>query len=372
MFKTESSLKKLLIVYILWIAFSAFSSSLVYLYFKDAGVQESDLVASFLFSTVSCVILIALLNKRKTDFRKLMTGGIFLIALSYLLLAFLSPTRELLFLYSAITGLNFFLFWVPFNIMYFEFSHAKAALFGSFYFSLTSLAMMSMPLLSGFIGENFGFDYLFITAAVLYMLLTLPVYLLGKREYRYELKDTLSDTKGFRTLIFVEGVYFGGMMAALAVIPLFYFEKPMEMGFYLSITTVFSVIASLIVSSLSDRSRKRVFYIRIFGAGLVLTSIASSLATTMGTWYAAVSARNLFSTLFMPFTTAIIIDAKKDIDDVMVGREFILNMGRILGIAAVLLCTLFLTIHSSLVFLGLAILLYPVLIEFKRKHITVS
>lgn len=373
MFKAESSLKNLLAVYVLWIAFSTFSASLVYLYFRDAGVPETDLVASFFFSFLACILLILLFSNRgKTDFRSFMMAGISLIAVSYLLLAFITPTSGLLFLYSAVIGLNFFLFWVPFNIMYFEMSHAKAALFGTFYFSLTSIAMMFMPLLSGFIAETSGFGPLFIIASIVYFFLLIPVYLLGKREYSYEFRDSIKDTKGFRTLIFIEGIYGGGMLAALSVIPLFYFDKPMEMGFYLSITTVFSVIASFIVSSLSDRSRKRVFYIRIFGAGLALTSMASALATTVGSWYTAVSARNFFSTLFMPFTTAIIADTRKDLADVMVGRELILNIGRILGVAAVFVCTVFFDIYLSLAFLGFVVLLYPVVIEFKRKYISVN
>lgn len=372
MFKTETSLKNLLTVYILWIALSAFSASLVYLYFKDAGVSESELVASFFFSVISTVLVILLLSKSKIEFRKLMAGGSTMLALAYVSLAYVTPTRELLFLYSAVVGLNFFLFWAPFNIMYFEFGRTKAALFGTFYFSLTSVAMMVLPLLSGFIAQNIGFGFLFLLSAIMYLLLTVPVYLLHERSYKYTVRESIKDTKGFKTLLFIEGVYGGGMMAALSVIPLFYFEKPMEMAFYLSITTIFSVIASFIVSNISDKSKRRIFYIRIFGAGLALTTMASSLATTVGTWYTAVSSRNFFSTLFQPFTTAIITDTKKDLANVMIGRELILNVGRIFGVASVFVCTVaFSNIYISLAFLGLIILLYPFVIELKRKHLSV-
>jgi len=373
MFVTETSLRKLLLIYVLWIGLSAFSASLVYLYFRDAGVSEQDLVASFFFSVTASILLIAALSgKNKIDFRKLMGAGVFLLALSYAALALLTPSKELLFVYSAVIGLNFFFFWAPFNIMYFEFSREKAAMFGTFYFSIMSLLMMFMPLLSGFIAENSGFPALFLSAAFAYLLLIPVLLMLGKREYCYTLMDVVRDTKGLRTLIFVEGIYGGGMMAALAVIPLFYFHKPMEMGLYLSITAIFSVIASFMVSGLSDKSRKRVFYIRIFGTSLGLASLASSLATTAGTWYTAVSVRNFFSTLFMPFTTAIITDTKKDIADVMVGRELLLNAGRVIGLASVFICTLFYDIYLSLAFLGLVILLYPVVVELKRKHISLN
>jgi len=375
MFKAETSLKNLLIVYVLWIAISTFSGSLVYFYFKNAGIGEFDLIVSFFFSVISAILInLALSRTSKFDLRMLMSLGIFAYALSFVLLFLLPPARELLFVYSVIAGLNFFLFWTSFNMMYFELSENRAALLGFIYFSLVALFGIAIPVLSGFIAEDYGFGTLFLTSAILYVLLIFPVYiLLRERNYGYDIIDCLGETKGMKTLILVEGVYGGGMLAALAIIPLYYFHTPVEMGMYLSLTTIFSVIASAIVSHLSDKVRRRKLYIRIFGVGLGLASIASSFSITAVNWSIAVSFRNFFSTLFMPFTTAIIADNKQNISKVMIARELLLNSGRVFGIAVVLLCSLLASdIHFSLIFLGASIMLYPLIIELKRKHITVS
>ncbi len=374
MLKQETSLKNLIILYILWIAASAFSGSMIYLYFKNAGISEPDLVISFFFSVFSAILATFALNRRKeTDLRTLMSFGIFLCAVSFVLLSFLPPVKELLFLYSSVVGFNFFLFWASFNIMYFEMSANRGAMLGFIYFSAVSLIGLVVPVLSGFIAENYSFDLLFSVSAAFYLLLIPAVYLLNERRYSYDIAGCFNETRGFRTLIFVEGIYGGGMLAALSVIPLFYFKTPVEMGLYLSVTTVFSIVASAIVSYLSDKLRRRKLYIKIFGIGLGLVSIASSLALNPVTWSAAVSIRNFFSVLFQPFTTAIISDNKQKIAEVMVARELLLNTGRILGLAAVLLCSLLLSnIHLSLVFLGLVILLYPVVIGLKTKYISVN
>jgi len=374
MLKQETSLKNLVIVYFLWLAAGTFSGSMMYLYFKNAGVAESDLVISFFFSVISAILIVLAFNRRiKTDLRTLMSAGIFIYALSFIPLFLLPPAKELLFIYCSVVGVNFFFFWSSFNILYFEISQKSAALFGFIYFSSASVLGITVPVFSGFIAENYGFNLLFFISAVLYVLLIPCIYLLGKRECSYDIGASFREMKGLKTLIFIQGIHGGGVLAALSIIPLFYFKTPVEMGVYLSLTTVFSVIASALISHLSDKIRRRKLYIRVFGAGLGLASIISSFSSNAINWSISVSFRNFFSTLFLPFTTAIISDNKQKMENVMVGREIIINAGRILGIAIVLICSILLSnIHLSLLFLGLIIMSYPFIIELKRKHITVS
>jgi len=368
----KDRLAKLVAVYSVWVGAGIFSASLIYLYFMDAGVTQSDLVASFFFSTSAAVLAVLLLNNRTYDLRKPIVFGMSIMALVYLVLYLLPPTKYLLFLFSAAVGANFFLFWGPFNMMYFEKSHEKAAFFSSIYFSMGSAMSLVLPLAAAFVADNYGFRTVFLIAAIVYLAMTSAVPYLQKTEYHHSVRRCIGETKGFKTLLLVDGIYGGGTMAALAVIPLMYFTDPVDLGVFISITTIFSILASFLVSTLSDKGKRRKFYIRIFGVCVGLATMASSLAVTAGTWYTAVSIRNFFATLFYPFTTAIIMDSRKNIADFMVGRELLLNLGRIIGVAIVFACTLlFSNIHLSLVFLGLVILLYPVVIELKRKHLSV-
>ncbi len=369
----KRSLARLLLVYVSWTAANIFGSSLLYLYFKNAGLSEFELLSSFIFSFVATLGVVLILDKRKTDFRVLMVVALAFMAIAYLLLFFLNPTKELLLLYNVLLGSTFFLFWVPLNIFYFERTRRREAQLSAVYFSMSPFLGLIIPLASALVVENLGFNMLFLLTSAAYVATMVTMFLLEKRRMFYDLKTCHDEIKGFKTLILVEGVYGGGLVAATTLIALFYFTKPLELGAFLSITTIFSVIASFIIGELSDKARKRKKYIDLFGAGMGITTGVAFLASGPFLWYAAMSIRNFFAALFFPFTTAIIIDNKKDMEKSMVSREFILNLGRIIGVGIVLLCAVaFGNIYLSLVFLGLVILGYPLILELKKKHIAVE
>ncbi len=374
MLSANDSLRRLLLLYALWSAAIVFSGSLLYLYFKNAGLSELDLIASFLFWPVAPVLLILFLNKsKKTDFRGYMATAMVLQFIAFFVLFLFEPVKELLFFNTFLVGLTCFFFWVPFNIMYFELSKEMAATMSSIYFSLASLLGLIIPVASGVIAETLGFRILFLISAILFLLLLAAVRFVEKREYKYDFIDSTKETKGFKTLIVLEGVYGGGISAATTIITLMYFETPIELGVFLSMTTLFSVIASFIISKISDKAQKRKRYIVPSALGLGIATSLAGLATSAVAWFIAISARNFFATLFYPFTTTIMVDNKRNMSKLMVGREWLLNIGRIFGISIVLFCSaVFSTIHLSLVFLGFLILIYPLVIELKKRHISVA
>ena len=370
----KNPLVRLLVVYTLWIAAAVFGTSFIYLYFKNAGVAEPDLITGFLFWYSSALLAIYILNKKKYDLRRLMLVGILTQLLSYASLIIFSPAKELLFLYSFLVGTTSFLFWVPFNIMYFELSKGREALLGTVYFSMGPFLALILPLTGAAVIEGIGFDGLFFITCVTYaVLLLVTLYLVKRREQRYDLKECLKEAKGFKTLVFIEGIYGGGTAAVVSVISLFYFKTPTQLGVFLSLTTIFSIIASIIISRISDKTRKRQRYLNIFGVNLgVVTALAIFVGNATG-WYVITSLRNLFMNLFYPFTTAIIADNKRDMLRIMVGREWILNAGRVVGIFITLFCTISLSnMPLSLGVLGAIILAYPVVIELKKKHIGIE
>jgi MFS family permease len=223
-----------------------------------------------------------------------------------------------------------------------------------------------LPLVGSYFAQNFGYNIVFIATSMIYLSCALFVSKFGKHIMHYTLEGCKNELKGFKTLLSIEGIYGGGMTANLGLIPLIYFTKPEELGLFLSVSTVFSLVASLLISKVSDRNRKRKKYIGIFGSGLGLSTIIAMIATTAGGWYIFASIRNFFSALFWPFTTSILMDNKRHMEKSMVGREFVLNMGRILGMAIVVGCVIFATIHLSLLFLGAVLMAYPLVIELKK------
>ncbi len=372
MFKIQNPLIRLIVFYTVFAAVVVIGTSFDYLYFKSSGIGEIDIITSVFFWCVAPLVMMLLLNRRRTDFRTLLLVGVFLRVIAYLMLAFMSPTKELLFTYNFLFGTGIFLIWVPFNIMYFGISQGKEAQLGTIYFSMGPLLSLVLPLGAGLIAEQFGFHAVFILTSIAYLILGTVVFLLDKTKYVHDLKECFKEIDGFKTLILTEGIYGGGMCATLAVIPLMYFTKPAELAVYLSATTLLSVIASFVSSRLSDKAKKRKKYISFFGSGLAITNVLGTLASTASLWYLFMSARNFFITLFLPFTTAIIVDNKRDMVKSMVGRECVLNVGRFLGAGIVLACTLFFNIFLSLGILGVVMLCYPLIIELKKRKIRVG
>jgi len=368
----KNPLASLLVSYALWSGAAVLGNSLIYLYFKNAGVSEIELLLSFLLWFSAPLLVIFGLNGRQVGYRKLMILGIGAQLASFLLMAMLPGTRELLFLYSFLAGTTCFLFWVPFNIWYFEPSHGKAALLGTVYFSMGSFLNLVLPLIAATIVDNVGFGLLFLSTAALYAATMVSTLFLGEQRYEHNLRDCLKELKGFKTLIFLEGVYGGGTFAGISVISLIYFTEPAALGLFLSITTIFSILASAIVSWISDRTRKRKKYISITGTGLGIAHILVPFISSAFGWYVYVSARNFFSTLFYPFTTAMIVDNRRDMAKSMVSREWVLNMGRILGVLVVLTCAIFVNIYAGLAIAGFSVIAYPLVIELKRRHIRVE
>ncbi len=372
MVNLNPKLVKLLSVYAIFMASIVLVSNFDVFYFKQNGFTESDLVGGFFFWAVAPLFVIILINNRTIDSRLLMLAGVGVRIISYLMLAFLEPTHELFAFYEFTIGLGSFLFWVPFNIMYFSMGKGSEAKMGSIYFSMASAFGLVIPLLSGFIIGEMGFKELFLLDAVLYIIMACSILLFEKFKHLHNLKDCLNELKGFKTLILVEGVYGGGATACLVIIPLLYFAKPVELAIFLSATTIFSIIASFVASHLSDKAKKRKKYVRSFGLGLAITTFLGAFASTASLWYLAVSARNFFATLFWPFTTTILVDNKRHMVKSMVGREWLLNVGRFFGLAIVLVCTLYFDILLSMAVLGCVLALYPLVIELKRMHIKVD
>jgi len=355
---------RLLASFLLWNGAGAIGSSLVYLYFKNFGLGLEELALSFIFMTVAPLLIISAFNKNKSmDMKTLIISGVSLLAAGYALLAIFNPSRELLFLISFLIGAGFFFFFIPFNIMYFRFGKGREAVVGSLYFSVYPLLSLFLPLIAGLMAQFYGYGIVFSLAALMYTILVLFVlYSLSKRSLSYDLTPCLTGLEGFKTLIFLDGIYNGGIIAAVSVISLLYFKQPAELGVFLSITMLFSVLASYVVSRLSDRSRKRRKYIRIIGSGLGMVTAAAAFVTNAFGWTIAIVAGNFFLRLFYPFTTAILLDRKADVESVMVGREWLLNCGKLTGAAIVLFFAVFSEIRFSLLILGLVILAYPIVL----------
>jgi len=369
-----TQITKILFLYFLWEAAVIFSSNLIFFYFKNAGVSTTNLLLGEMFLPIAALLSIwAVSNKPKVDMRLLMAAGSILCLASFVLLLVFPPTSELLFTYFLAYGAACFFFWVPFNVMYFELASEKAATFGTIYVATGSILSVVLPLVSGYVAESFGFFSLFLVSAVAFVLPTAAIFLLKPRSYEHSLQSSLAETKGFKTLSFLDGIGSAGPVTVIAIISLSYFNEPIGLSIFVSVTTLFSVLASFLVSKLSDQNKKRKIYLTIFSFAATIATLSAAFFTGLIAWYAATSARNFFFSLFYPFTTAIFVDNKREMIPLMVGREWSINLGRFVGMLVVITTYIATSsLYLALASVGWVLLLYPVIIELKRRHISVD
>lgn len=371
---SDSPLKKLLVFHLGWQGACMLGVTLLFFYFKSAGVSSLELVASFFFWSISPIVLMLLLSGRKgLDGNRLVFYGIVVMIAGYFSLSVFSPTAVLLFFIQSLIGLTCFIYWVPLNIAFFKLEQKHAAVVGSLYFSLPSLMNLVLPLASGVIAQTMGFQVLFSAVALAFLPVLYFHKTVNEKTVAYDLKQCLNELQGFRSLILLEGAYNGGITCAMAVIALYYFKTPVDLAVFVSVTMLFAIFASFFISYFSDRARKRKHYAQSFSLGMGIVTIFSFLAITPAAWYSAMSLRQVFSTLFYPFTTTLLVDAKRKMLESMVGRELLLNIGRAVGVAIVFVCfALLSSVHLALIPIGFFLVAYPVVLEAKKKLVNAA
>jgi len=361
--------KKWLIIYILWLIPLVFGSIWV-LHFKLGGITDGEILLSYLCWPLGSILALAISSFFSFSRKILMLLGILFAALSFLVIPFLPNHFYTLAISFFFYGLGVF-FWVPFNTQYFSLSRESAATSGTVYFSLVGLLSIFLVVVGGIFFNNFGPQIFFLTAGFLYLLPAIFVLKTKDERFRQDIIDCFNQARGFRTLNFIEGTT-TGVAAAGTVISLIYLKTPVYFSIFIAFVSFFSIIASFVVSRLSDATKKRKFYITIFAAATgIFTSLMSFVGDLLG-WAIASSLRNFFSNLFFPFTTAIILDNKQELAKVMTARELFLNLGRIFGIGIALLSQFVLSdVRPAFFFLGIILLAYPLVVNTKRKTISV-
>ncbi len=361
-----------LIIGALWGMASSLGGSQLFLYFLHAGLSMTDIIFANVIAYFSPLILMLLLNGRTIDLRRTMIAGAVISALAYMLFAGIPYSREFFFATIFLLGSYLFLFWVPFNGMYFPLCKGREALMSSVYFAVFAVMSVIMPLVAGWIAASYGFEVLMLCTAIIYLLAAILMASLPKVYFDYKLPSCLEELRGYKLVNFFLGLYEGINWCSAIVVALIFFHLPQELGLFLSATAMFSIIGSLAVSALSDKSRKRSLYLNVFSIMLAISNIISVFASMQFLWFISSAVRYFFTNLFYPFTTAIVVDSGRDMRKAMIGREFVLNAGRVVGTLIVLAVAAYYSIMASFILAGLTLILYPLTLWFKRSEVKVE
>ena len=360
---------KLMLVYLFWIASWVLAGSLFEVYFYGLGLTMQEIVATSFFWFIGSLLVMPLF--KKIDSKKFMIIGILLSMLGAVVLYFFD-FKEMGYIYKFLVSVPQFFFWIPFNVIFYEFKKDNAAQLGAIYYSVTPFLSLILPGFGGAIAATLGYGSLFIMAIVCYLItLVLAVFLLDNKIYKYDTAQSIKSISGLKTLVFLEG------FAAAMIVQVFletmllkYADKPLEYGGFISLVTLFAIIASLLTARFSDvQKRRREFIIlsaMAFGAAAILTSFSTDIAH----FFVGFAMINFFRTIFFPLPLAVIVDNSKNLVETMVGREFMLNVGRIFGSVVAFVLMFYFDISFVLLLFGTIMMVgYPLAFELKKRKL---
>jgi MFS family permease len=364
-----SSFSRLLVVYVLWLASWMLAATLFEVYFFGLGMSPQEIYLANAFWFVASLIVMPFI--RGFSSRTFILAGIF-VAASCTSILYFFPEPASAYIFRFIIGLTHILFWTPFNVLFYEYHKENNAQLGAIYYSLGPILSLALPTLAGLIAGTSGLGYpvLYLLSLGLYAIAFIAGwFLIEDRKYAYNVLSSLRSISGMKSIIFLEG--FAAMVivsVTLEVMLLSFIDTPFEFGGFLSLVTVFSVIATAVTAKLSDKAQERRKFLLPSAAAFAICAIIASQAPDLLTFFLAFGLISFFSRIFFPLPFALLVDNSKSLVDVMVGRELVLNIGRLAGTLAGYAVFVMFDIRAALLFQGLILLLYiPVFENRKRK-----
>ncbi len=364
---SQKPFRRLLTVFFFWLIGFFFAGSMFEVYFLHLGLSLEQIYLADACWFFGALILIPIFRGFRT--RSYMLIGIALAFIAASLLV-LFPEPYAAYAYRLLLGSTMFFFWVPFNTAYYGFSKGNNATLGAIYVSMLPVISLLLPAFSGWLAANIGFHVLFLLSMASFAICFILTCLVLKddKEHRYHLLGSLRSLSGLRSIIFIEGFSITGILSVtLPVMLLLYLDKPVEVGVFLSLATIFSIISTFILSSLSDRCRRRSIFLIPSVIGFAIAAVLGSQASDLLMFFLAFGMANFFLNIFTPMALALAVDNTKRLSDTMVGREFMLNLGRLAGAFTGYIIFMVSDIRTALLLQALFLLLYIPVFEIDKK-----
>jgi nitrate/nitrite transporter NarK len=134
--------------------------------------------------------------------------------------------------------------------------------------------------------------------------------------------------------LFLEGIQEGVFWMALPVLSFEYATSEAELGGYLSLFALWGALMTVALGYLSDRIGNRVRILRVSAALTACALIVCALASSSETYLSGMSFASFWLAVVPAFLFTMLIDRTQDgTTKGMMGREFLLNSGRALGLS---------------------------------------
>ncbi|MBU1036787.1 MFS transporter [Patescibacteria group bacterium] len=249
------------------------------------------------------------------------------------------------------------LFWVPFHTDFTKFSQKKIrgrqiGLLGS----ISSILGIIIPVISGFLIKNYGFDFVFVIVIILIFVAIIPLIFLPKvkEKFSWSYLKTWKEyfahkNRKMMVAYMADGAenWIGGVLWPIFIWQLLNGEF-LTVGLLSSVITFVAVILKLIIGDYTDRFDKR----KLVGWGSILYSVGwivkIFITTAVQIFFASTYHNFAMVILRTPFSALVyekMADSGHYVDEYSTLREMYLHSGRIIVIVIVLFLLNYLSLN---------------------------
>jgi len=356
----------LFIFYSLFLWLVSFGGSLLPVHFLAQGISLNQMIFGRLIIPLTvfvCLLIFKSFNSRAAW--RIAAVAFF----GYLLLSVKVYNLPQFYFVHILYGIAMFAFYLYYNIAHFKNTPtAKTGYSSALMFSLGSIIGIFAPLAAGYLFKA-DIRLLWIFSTVSFFAF---FYFIGwQKNFHlfYSIKSALFEVKSTRYFFLLEGVWEAIPFGVIPIFTLFFIKTPIEYGAYLAYLAFVSVVANILLGWLTDRMQKRAVFIYPLTIVMGLATFLFIFAVkSILLWIILTGFLQFLLPLFWNISTAIMIDAKPNLELAMTGREFLLNIGRVSGLLLVYASFLIeKTPHNLFFILGAVMLFYPIVLLLNTK-----
>ncbi|MCJ7490227.1 MAG: hypothetical protein MUO87_08845 [Thermoplasmata archaeon] len=286
---------------------------------------------------ISAIVSLWMSWRPHIDPRNAIMFGLLCLCIEYSLFLVVHDGWLLGILVGVAFGLYYPFFWIPVNVLMARMTDKgdRGVTYGAFFFAWP-LAAFVAPLLGGLVIGFANYSLLFIIgiaiiASTIGVVFAYRKYIPTKQVMRIRI-----DGLGKRNVLalFGEGGFEGVFWVGLVIVMYVFTQDEVAIGALFSLFGLCAGIMAVILGKVSDKIQNRVFFLRVSALASIPCVIAVSYASSLEEFALTNGLLEVACFVLPIFLFAILTDKMEDAkNDSVVGREFFLNIGRVVTIS---------------------------------------
>lgn len=292
--------------------------------------------------------------KPNLDPRNVMIASLCFLIGEYTLLLFVTEGWVLMIAVGLAFGMYYPLFWTPFNILMAQMTEKgdRGVIYGALFF-VWPLATFFAPFLGGLVIGFAGYQMLFGLGIFIIVMTALVVAAYRKYIPKDQRMRIRLDAIGKRNVIALlgEGGFEGVFWTDYVIVAYLFSKDEIELGALFSLFGLSAGIMAIILGKVSDKIQNRRFFVQISALTTIPCVVLVAIASSLGEFAIGMGLLEFACFILPVFLFAIITDKLEDAkNDSVVGREYVLDIGRSVSIA-ILIVLLYVGVTPQICFL---------------------